>query len=513
MWSFIITLSIIFGVMMLANFLHRVIPFLRKSLLPASVVGGFIALALDAAFKAIFKRSMFDLTTLEAITYHGLGLGFIALAWRHLDSVKGKKARADVFNTSTITVGAYLLQGIVGTLITLVLFYLIGSFAAGGILLPMGYGQGPGQAFNWGTNYENNYGFINGSSFGLTIAAMGFVSASVGGLIHLNGMRKKGDPRANIENAQSIEDLSAEKITGANEIPISESMDKLTVQFALIFFTYAVSFASMWLLYHFVLEPAGGFCMSTINPLIWGFNFLIGTAWAILFKKIGDFLRAKKIMHREYTNNFMLNRISGLMFDLMVVSSIASINLSAFKYKNFWVPLLLVCVSGALITYWYVMWMSKKLFPDYTDEEFLAMYGMLTGTASTGIILLREIDPLYKTPASHNLIYQNLYAIVLGAPMLLLMGFFPKSTGWTWACFAILIVLFAFILALQYRKEIRERILAKKNISQNIMQEGAPVADGESPDATFTEGEPNAAESPDAGSPESIDTGAPEAEA
>ena len=461
-WSFIVTLALLFGGMLLANLLRRKIRFLRKSLLPSAVLGGFLVLLLDSAYKTIFKHSMFDLSTLEALTYHGLGLGFIALAWRHLDGAKGKKARKDVFNTSTVTVGGYLIQAVVGLLITLCLSYLIGAFAAGGLLLPMGYGQGPGQAFNWGTNYQSLYGFTNGASFGLTIAAMGFVSACVGGVYYLNKMRLAGDSRAMTENAESMEDLSAEQITGGNEIPISESMDKLTVQFGLVFLTYLVAYASMWLLYHFVLEPAGGFCMNTINPLIWGFNFLVGTAWAILFKSIGNQLRAKKIMKREYTNNFMLNRISGLMFDLMVVASIAAIDLSAFRYREFWVPLLLVCITGAFVTYWYMKWICRHLFPDYSDEMILAMYGMLTGKASTGIILLREIDPLFKTPASHNLIYQNLWSIVLGAPMLLLMGIAARSKTMTWMCLGICAALFAGILLLQFR----DNLFRKKSDSK-----------------------------------------------
>lgn len=450
-WSFVVTLALLLGSMMLANLLRLQISFLRKSLIPSAVLGGFIILLLDTIYKAIFGHSMFDLTTLEALTYHGLGLGFVALAWRHLDGVKGKKARRDVFNTSTITVGGYLIQGGIGLLITIALYYLIGSFPAAGALLPMGYGQGPGQAFNWGVNYENGYGFMFGSSFGLTIAAMGFISACVGGVFYLNSLRRAGDPRAQIMNAEEQEDLSAEKITGGNEIPISESMDKLTVQFALVFLTYIVAYLSMWALYKYVLEPVGGFALTTVNPLVWGFNFLIGTAWAILFKNIGISLRAKGIMRREYTNNFMLNRISGLMFDIMVVASIASIDLSAFTHKEFWLPLLLVCVAGAFFTYWYTRWMCKRLFPDYADEEFLAMYGMLTGTASTGIILLREIDPFFKTPVSHNVIYQNLWSIVLGAPMLLIMGILPQSITHTWVCTGIIVVLFGFILLLQFR--------------------------------------------------------------
>lgn len=82
-WSFVVTLAILFGAMLLANALRRQIPFLRRSLIPSSVLGGFLVLAADAAFRAIFGHSMFTTSTLEALTFHGLGLGFVAMALRH----------------------------------------------------------------------------------------------------------------------------------------------------------------------------------------------------------------------------------------------------------------------------------------------------------------------------------------------------------------------------------------------------------------------------------------------
>lgn len=450
-WSFIITLSVLFGAMFIAHILRRKIHIFKDSLLPGSVLGGFIVLIIGMIYEKITGEAMLDRSVLESLTYHGLGLGFIALAWRHLDGVRGKKARRDVFNTATVTVGGYLIQAVVGLLITLILFFIIGGFAGGGILLPMGYGQGPGQAFNWGSTYEHTYGFTGGTSFGLAVAAMGFVSACVGGVFFLN----RKDIAGKYKRAEDpTDDLSLDDYRRKNEIPINESMDKLTVQFGLVFATYAITYLSMWAVYKFILKPAGGFAMSTINPLVWGFNFLIGTAWAILFKTIGDKLRAKGLMHRQYTNNFMLNRISGLMFDLMVVASIAAIDLSAFTHKEFWIPLLLVCIAGAVVTYFYCRKLCSHLFPDYSDQMFLAMYGMLTGTASTGVILLREIDPQFTTPASHNLIYQNLWAILLGAPMLLMMGIVPQSMTKLLICFGLLVVLFLIILVVQYRDKI-----------------------------------------------------------
>jgi ESS family glutamate:Na+ symporter len=85
---------------------------------------------------------------------------------------------------------------------------------------------------------------------------------------------------------------------------------------------------------------------------------------------------------------------------------------------------------------------AKKLFPEYYEEQFLAMYGMLTGTASTGVILLREIDPEFKTPVSDNLVYQNFPAIAFGFPLMLLANLAPYKPELT------LLILFLFFIAM-----------------------------------------------------------------
>ncbi|MBQ5879149.1 MAG: hypothetical protein IIW59_03510, partial [Alistipes sp.] len=38
-------------------------------------------------------------------------------------------------------------------------------------------------------------------------------------------------------------------------------------------------------------------------------------------------------------------------------------------------------VVGLIITYVYNLWVARTLFKDYPEEQFLMMYGMLTGTA------------------------------------------------------------------------------------------------------------------------------------
>ena len=391
---------------------------------------------------------MFDAVTLEALTYHGLGLGIVAMTLQSQEKVKGKEARRDIFNTSLTTVSTYLIQAVAGLALTIVLSYLIGSWAQSGILLPMGFGQGPGQAFNWGNTFMTENGFENGASFGLSVAAMGFLAASIGGVIYLNVAAKKGLKRD--ENADEKEKLDLAVFTTRDEIPLSESLDKLTVQFALVFVCYGVAYGLMVAL-SLLLDALGGFFVNTVKPLLWGFNFLMGMMVASIVKFILKRSRKKGIIHREYTSNFLLTRISGLMFDIMVVASIAAIDLSAFAHPEFIVPLLTISIAGTLLTFFYVRFVSKKLFPTYRHAEFLVMYGMLTGTASTGLILLREIDPLYETPAAHNMIYQNLYSIIFGAPMLLMLGVVAQSMQMAYVTLGVLVFMLVAMVLLLFR--------------------------------------------------------------
>ena len=117
--------------------------------------------------------------------------------------------------------------------------------------------------------------------------------------------------------------------------------------------------------------------------------------------------------------------VSNFFFDIMVVAGIAAIRLGALM--DYWFLLILLGLVGAAITFVYIRFVTGKLFRAYREEQFLAMYGMLTGTASTGVILLREIDGKFKTPAADNLVYQNFPAMVFGFPLMLLAAAAPKN--------------------------------------------------------------------------------------
>jgi ESS family glutamate:Na+ symporter len=84
------------------------------------------------------------------------------------------------------------------------------------------------------------------------------------------------------------------------------------------------------------------------------------------------------------------------------------------------------------------------------------MFGMLTGTISSGVLLLREIDPSFTTPAATNLLTGSSFAIVFGIPMLLLIGLAPQSEAMLLLTLAILcaylLLLLLFMLKAKGRK-------------------------------------------------------------
>ena len=162
-----------------------------------------------------------------------------------------------------------------------------------------------------------------------------------------------------------------------------------------------------------------------------------------------NWLNKKRIIRRKQINDFLMTRASNCCFDIMVVAGIAVIRLDIVE--KYWGMLLVMGVLGAVSTYWYTRKIAVSLFPGYAEEQFLTTYGMLTGTASTGIILLREIDGTFQTPAADNMVYQNFPAIVFGFPMMLLATLAPKQPMLT---FGILVVFFIAMNVLLFRSRI-----------------------------------------------------------
>ncbi len=439
LWNIVIQLGMIAGSILLANFLRQKIAFIRRSLMPTAVLAGFILLILKHLHVLQVDNSL-----LEILVYHSIALGFIAMSLRVVRDKREDDGNLTGLKSGAVIVSTYLVQAITGLAITIVLSYLFMPqlFKAAGLLLPMGYGQGPGQANNIGMTYEA-LGFTGGRSFGLAIAAAGYICACVVGVILLNVLAKRGEVKPKGEAKD--EDLSVGFFQDKNEIPISDSLDKLSMQLAMVLLVYLATYLTTWGLTSGIGAISEGLA-KTVNTLLWGFNFIIGSALAILVRFLLEKAKAAGHVKRQYQNNYLLNRISGFFFDIMIVAGIASIDLQ--DLSGLWVPFILMAVAGGIMTWFYLKFVCRKVYGGYYYEGLISMYGMLTGTIGSGILLLREIDPDLATPAANNLIIGSSYGIILGAPMLVLVGLASQSTLMLFVTLGIIFSYLAVLLLL-----------------------------------------------------------------
>lgn len=445
-WSFLVQIGLLLICLMLGNIIRRTIPLFRKLLIPSALLGGTILLIVNVIGKQI-GFTLVDNRLMQVITYHCLAIGFAAMTLKTEKSTH-KTNKTQVVEFGALQGGTYMLQAFVGLVITIVLFLItryseqVVSYVCG-LILPLAYGQGPGNALSWDINFTNMpvAEFAGNGSFGLSLASIGFVVASVFGILYINIYKKRGTlvVRGEQENLINDDINNPEE----QEIPDNESVDKFTIQSGFVAVAYALAFGFMVLL---------GKLSNFTNSIAWGFNFLWASLAAMLIKFVVKKLRKKNLMHRAYINNYQMDRISGFAFDLMIVAGVAAIEIN--DIKNYILPIVILSVVGTIVTYVYIRKVAKECFKGFEHEFFLMSFGTMTGTASNGMILTKEIDPKLQTPTSSLYILSNFPAMVMIAPLLFLLNFAGGSfTNAVIAC-VIFFVLWAVYTIYLFRRRI-----------------------------------------------------------
>ena len=445
-WGFLVQLGLLLLFMMAGNILRRTIPLFRKCLVPSALLGGAMLLVVNIITKQ-FGFIMVDNRLMQVITYHCLAIGFAAMSLKTEKSTH-KTTRSQVVEYGALQAGTYMLQAFVGLGITVILFVLtqngekIVSYVCG-VILPLAFGQGPGNALSWDINFTNIPAtqFAGNGSFGLSLASIGFVVASVVGVLHINIYKKRGE--IFVRNSRPAGEFVDQTNPDGKEIPDNESVDKFTIQAGFVAMAYAIAFGFMSLL---------GVLSDFTNSIAWGFNFLWASLAAMMIKAIVKKLRSTNLMTRVYINNYQMDRISGFSFDVMIVAGVAAIEIN--DIKNYILPIVVLSIVGMIVTYKYITLVSKECFKGFEHEFFLMSFGTLTGTASNGMILMKEVDPGLRTPTSSLYILSNFPAMVMIAPLLFMLGFAGQSfTNAVIAC-AVFFALWVIYTVYLFRRKV-----------------------------------------------------------
>ena len=431
-WFTIVQIAFILIFLLIGNAIRRLVPFFKKGNIPSALIGGLLLFLFEIGLRAA-GHDIINKRVMQIVTYHALAIGFIAMSLKVMKKNKSSTILSSIQN-GALTGGTYMLQGVVGILISLIFFWAGSSlFYDSGVLLPLGFGQGPGNALTWDINFTSLTNdsswtgpIFNGQgSVGLTIASIGFIVASIVGVTYTSIYKRKGE----ITHRKANIVTSVEKYEDQNEIEDSDSVDKFSIQIALVFVSYALAFGIM-IFFYYLSQWTG---IKLFNSIAWGFNFIWGVITANVIKLIFTSLRKKRVLKQKYINNYQMDRISGFAFDIMIVAGVAAIDIKVLsEYVWFIVA---VCAAGTIVTLIYIRMMTKICFKDAQHEFFLVNFGALTGTASNGMIFLREVDPNYETNASDVYITSQLPAMVFVAPLLLLLN---KSAETLVGCYVVL---------------------------------------------------------------------------
>jgi len=404
-WGVIIYIILIGVLLFVGKALKTRVPFLKKVVLPSALLGGFVGLFLsDVVIPGSYHVNPEIMAT---IVYHMLALGFITLTLKDHKKTENKKK---IWSTGMIITSTYALQGFIGILMVM-LFFSDKSVAAG-MLLPLGFGQGPGLATSFARNWSDMLTGVESTSaaLGASYAVIGFL---VGGgigifLINMIARRRGQDTHQNYDD-QSLYKATVE-IDTVKEINV---IDGLTVQVVIISIIYGLVWLTLYILNQ-VLLPLGGIG-ETIFGLLVGFNFIIGIFYALLFKYILKVTSKKGINISFAKNDYLLSNLSSLFFNYMITGAVLTITFGFLKDYG-WL-LLSITMVGALITVFYVWFVTKRVYTAYNDEYFVGLFGMLTGVASTGIALLKGIDKNLETPVADEMAMGSATAITMALPI------------------------------------------------------------------------------------------------
>lgn len=404
----VVDLLVLCAFLVIARMLAARVPGYRKLALPPAVLAGALALA--------FGPSGLDLVplgshSLEAIVYHGLALVFISMGLQAVGpSGGGLGARSVAIGIPFLTCA----QAVFGLLVVLGWSAAIGQLHPGvGLMLPLGFSQGPGQALSMGSAWEQ-MGMTSGGQIGLTVAALGYLVCIVLGLGMFHAARRFG----------WADDPGHEPLTpDADAAPAPErrtdtgfGLEPLMGQTAVVGTVYLAVFASLVAISGALADKP------QLSAMVWGFHFLLAIIFATSVRGALRVLRWDGA-----TDDELLARLAGVAVDLTAAAAIAAIQVE--QVAAFVGPIVALVVPGALATLLSCLWLAKRAFPERPFSHALVMFGTMTGTLPTGMTLLRLEDPDLRGPAARSMIVGVALSIVPAAPLLLKLLPMPVL-GW-----------------------------------------------------------------------------------
>ncbi len=428
--SWLVTALAMAGCFFVAEACRRLLPPLRALGLPGSILAGVLGLLVGPQVLGFLPVDTAVLTTL---VYHGLAVVFIAIALTPPDTKSSSgSTTADATSMAFAIVVMISLQTAVGIAVVIGVGALWEPTHPGfGLMLALGFEQGPGQAMSMGKAWEASGGLVDGEQLGLIVAATGFAWSILVGVPLVAFGRWRGWTSSDAAGVVASEPV--ESVRGQ-----PGAVDVLTQQLVVIALCYLATLGICSALYALLMPIA-----ADVAPMVWGFHFIIGALVASAVRAAMFRLGARDVLSRA-----LLPRISGTAVDVTTVCAIAAVQLSVLASN--WVPIAVLTTIGGLVTLFFCLWAAPRAFNEARFEHMIVWFGMSTGTLPMGLALLRIIDPDLRTSAPISAVAGSAGATLGAIPVVLLLhpamvATWPSGVGLWWLLFGT--VAYALVVA------------------------------------------------------------------
>lgn len=384
-----ICLAILLG---LGYWLRRKLVFLQRLYLPASVIAGLLGLVLlntlpiPPAWTAGWNKLPGILINIVfACLFLGVTIPCFANVW--------KSAGRQLAYGQIVAWGQY----IVG--IGLVLFLLSPLFGLNplfGAVLPVGFEGGHGTAGGLGPLFDK-LDWSAGKDYALACATGGILGAIIVGMGLVNWAVRKGyvtekkPPHENIEEEDwtgvipKDQRPKAGRLTVSSDVIESLSLHLVIVAAAILI---GIGFKQALTLLEGTIPILAQHSLLSSFPL-----FPLCMLGGLLIQ-----LFATRFDPHDHIDHGLMLRIQNSALDFLVVAAIATIRLDIVAQG--WLPLLILISAGILWNVFCVLVLAPRIFKNAWFERGIAEMGQSMGVTATGLLLLRVVDPDYKTPAA-----------------------------------------------------------------------------------------------------------------
>jgi ESS family glutamate:Na+ symporter len=447
----VIALALIGAMCSIGVLLRRWVPLFRNYLVPATVIAGvFGVIVMNAGLGKAFDgvdATLFGNITTELFTLTFISIGLTAAPTSpdpdQGSGTTGRRGRRRFVPQSPLLRGAWAMgltwvvlfavQELIGVGVVASLGSVFGMPAEYGLMAAFGFAQGPGQAATFGAIFADQ-GWDQAVSVGLTFASLGFLAAFLIGV----PLAKRGISRDATHHTVGITGFTKRGLHGPGDD--AESMGReTTFSGSIESLGFALSIVGVCYLGATGISALFGLIPGFVGETMSGMMFMNGLCAAYLLRWLLGRAGAAHIIDPG-----LQRRITGLFSDFTVVTAFMAVQLSVVV--DWIVPILVVTVVVSAVTLLISVYLGKHYGSDHDFERTLGVFGTGTGTAPTGLALVRIVDPSLRTPTGAEMGLMNLPEQVVFPVVIIVSAVFAGALSTPLAVVLIAVCLLGYLL-------------------------------------------------------------------